>query len=415
MRNIKGPKSALTDFIEESGIEVRKRNIKRAENEESSDNKAERTENEKSRILKKSKVKKIRNSKPLEIGNLDFQVKSLEEMCIENVLANPENFQFTDKRLNLISMYLCRKRRMCLEYFNFLMEKCTESISIYDCSMIKDSDFYIKKNLKRVELFLCGQITEVTLNEMLRDNDSIEVLRITGAYLIEKFNLPPTLKVLDLTNCSRIENTIITNINDTYKKLEELKLSYCYNLTDEVPLQIEVERLFICESKLSEKFYKNSKNLKNMKALSVRRCAKINSLPKFTKIEYLDIDGLVELDNLSLPDTIKYLNASYCYNLKKFNYKNLEYLNVSKVGLSVQDLREIAELKSLKTLDLSWNNELTDDILKYLVDNLNLHEFIVFGCFALTAKSAGLAWQIRNKVRIVGNPAETTYLLNYNQ
>lgn len=397
MKSIKGPRSALSNFIEESGIKLQSnRTIKKSDAVQS-------------KVVEK-RTKKVRYQKPAEIVNHDRISPSLEDICISNILNNINMFTYTDSQLNLISMYICRNRLMNSDYFYFLLNNCKEELYIYDCSMIKDAEYLINKKLKKLELFLCGQITENSLNSILDGQDSLEVLRITGAYLIENIELPRSLKVLDLTNCSRISNNLIGSINKTYERLEELRLSFCYNLTDDVQLEVDIERLFICETTLSPVFYQ--KAIQNVRQLSIKRCPKINEIPSSGCLEYIDIEGMVTLKELHLPKSIEYIDASYCYNINSFQYPNLTYLNVSYINLNIESIKEICKNKKLKILDLSWNNNLDDKTLQYIVDNLHLNTLIVFGCFGLSQESARLAWKMKDRLEIVGSPAETLFLLN---
>lgn len=402
MKNIKGPKSALTDFIADNGITIN--HIKSPKSKEKEENKIQNP--------KKQKNKKIRFEKPSELSNIPNKIVSLEDEHISNILQDTNNFRHDDKTFELIAQYLSRKRLMNNFYFNLISESCTEKFKIYDCSMIKDNEYKVHKNLKFLELHQCGQLTGETLSNILRDMKSLECLRITGAYLIEDFNLPPGLSILDLSNCSRLSDLIIEKINKLYVKLDELRLSFCYRLTDKAILKTEVKRLYICETNLTESFYSTFNNISKIEFLSLNNCPKINSLPPMDHVIHLDIQGMVNLEKLKISNGIKSLNISYCYNLRSIEFPNLEELNVSHINLNENELMDLCKNKKLKYLDLSWNHHLNDEILIYIIENLNLKILIVWGCFGLTSKSAKLAWALKDKLSIIGNPSETRYLLD---
>ena len=395
MRNIKGPKSALSDYIQQSNIRIK--NIEKCENIVESP-----------RISKPKASKRVKYSKPFELVNSET-IKILEEdKLIENTLQNIDKIEITDELLNTISMYLSRKRKMSKQFFDFLVDKCRDKLVIYDCSMIKDSEFVISKNLRRLELFQCGQLTESTLNFILSQMKDLEILKITGAFLIENFNVPSKLKILDVSNCSRLKNSFINNINSSLKELEELKLSFCYGFTSEAELFVNVRSLYICETKLSEKFYNN---IKTIRKLSIKRCPNINSLLDISELEYLDIEGIVTVNHIPSSTKLLSLNITDCVQIEDLDFINLKYLKAANISLNENKIEQIFKMKNLKELDISWNVFVGDNILEKLLNMPTLQKISVFGCFGLTKMSVDLAYRNRHKFKIIGNPSETKYLL----
>jgi len=397
MKNIKGPKSALTDFIEEHGIKIQhKKEISGAINDIKE-------------ITKKKRTKRIKICKPLETVNRPDSVLEEEEKRMVSMLSNIENHQFDDESLRKIAIYLSKNRLMNQFYFQFLIERSKDKLSIFDCANIPDSSFLNFKDLKTLELFQCGQLTETTLNAILSNMERLTVLRITGAYLIENFEIPKTLNILDLTNCSRLSDDFICNLNESLTSLDELRLSFCYGLSSMAQLSLSIKHLFICETKLSENFLQNFEDLTS---LSVSMCPNINDLPTFRCIKHLDVGGITTLENIKLPETIESLNISYISSFGKFDYPNLKYLNLSHSNLDKDDFFKIYSCKALKHLNISWNQIVDDDIFQGLLTDLNLEKLEVFGCFGLTKASAALAYSIKDRCEVVGNPSETIYLLD---
>lgn len=297
---------------------------------------------------------------------------------------------------------------MSQHYFDFLVESASQSLCIFDCSQIREHGFGVWRSLRRLELFQCGQLSESALNCMLRCMPGIEVLRITGGYLLESFEIPRTLKVLDVSSCSRLQDRFIDSINASFKRLEELRLSHCYGLTSSAMLTAEVENLFICETKLSERFLDNAGSIRS---LSVKRCPNINMLPDLMSIEYLDAERVASLKSIVVSESIRHLNVSYCAQLENFLHPELEYLDVSYICLSQEDLRNILQCRKLRHLNISWIPAVDDAVLEMMVNGLSLEKLVVFGCFGLTESSASLAYSIRHRCEVVGNPSETLYLL----
>lgn len=398
MRNIKGPRSALTDFIEENKIRVSRVPKPKVVAE------APRVERPKRR------PKTISYAKPIEIVNLETTEAQQQDSELEAMIVNLESLNADDDLLRRISMFLSTKRLMNKSYFDILVKSVTEDLAVFDCSRIKSQEFDIRKNLRSLELFQSGQIKSDTLSLILKPMTRLRVLRVTDAFLLTNFEIPPHIKVLDVSNCSRLGREFIENINHTLTSLDELRLSYCYKLPkDDLELRISVERLYICETKLSDRFIRQ---LKGLKHLSVKRCPNINQLPDLREIVYLDAEGIISLTSLPKLKDATHLNISYCVNIDSFALSKLRYLNVAHTELTPARLAEIYKCKDLEVLDVSWNNIIDDSAVRKLVERLNLKRLHVFGCFQLTTKSVELAYSIRSRCLIVGNPSETHYLLN---
>jgi hypothetical protein len=404
MVSVKGPRSALTDFIEQHGIKIDKQQLQL---------------NKETTIKNIRKVqprqKRAKKSKPFELSNSENNQKSLQNILVENILCNLDEYELEDKHLEMISLYLSQYRKFNLDYFRFIVEKSKKALTIYDCSMIKDSDFIINNmNLTTLELHQCGQLSNYRCNEILSNLKNLEILRITGGYLLTEINLPEKLKILDLSNCNRISNSIITEINRKYKTLDELRLSYCYKITDCIKLKTLITYLYLEETLISENFY----NVKNIRTLSVKNCQNINELKKNYKlIEYLNIENITPATDIKIGPKIKHLNLQRCYRLNKWienssRLKNIEYLNISYLKFDSFDF--IYKLTNLKELDLSWCEGVSDTLIIDLIEKTKIEKIYVFGCFNLTSKLAEKSYECKNTISVVGNHAETKYLIENN-
>ncbi|KAF7682540.1 DNA repair protein rhp7 [Astathelohania contejeani] len=424
MVTIKGPRSALTDFIQEEGIKIQKRKTKIIHSTIS---------------IPRKKKKVARRSKPMEICNLDNSSTALEDIVLKKIDSEYWKYVMNDEQLERYASYLGRTRLMDDEKFKYFVSSCKYSLVIYDCSEIISYSI-LPSNLQKLCLYYCGQLGKLDLTEFT----DLKELRVTGAYLLENFYLPSTLNILDVTHCSRLNDDFILQINDKFDELEELKLSYCYGISNNILLKCVVKRLFLCETRITDFFLRNlnkSKNINSVKNnrvkrcdikeiydkiqitgieyLSLKRCPNISIKElEFDSIKYLDVEGIACLKKLNLPSNVEFLNVSYCYNLNEISniYKNndflIKHLNLGKIG-NIKKIEKIFKWKNIKDLDLSWCEQVDDKFIEILIKELPLLERVyVFGCFNLTEKIGRMAWEIKNSIKIIGNPAETTYLLN---
>ncbi|EOB14890.1 hypothetical protein NBO_13g0067 [Nosema bombycis CQ1] len=405
MASIKGPRSALTDFIEENNIKIRpngfindnlllEKPVKPVEQ-------------------RKKRVKRVKKQMPVELVNLDTINKTDKDIKVEEILENLENINYLeDDQLRDISSYLSRHRIYNRNFIAKIIKLSSDNLVIYDCSDIKDEDYIINKNLKVLELYQCGQLTSSRINKILKAQKKLEVLRLTGGYLVTELELPKSLKVLDLTNCSRLDDRIITEINRKYKTLEELRLSFCYKINGNIQLKIPVNKLFLCETKITEDFICNIPKIDQVKALSLNKCPLVNNLPiEFKSIEYLDIEGLTELKNLNICSKLKILNCKQCFNLplELLSYfESLEILNISYLQF---DFDTISYFTFLKELDISWCPSVFDNLIFEILDKFNLEKMYVFGCFGLSPKMSEDSWNNNRRTKVLGNPAETKFLI----
>lgn len=338
--------------------------------------------------------------------NINNYSPPLRDICLKKIEENfTTNAILKGESLDLFSKYLADKNKMNHEYFSYIINQSDDSLKIYDCSMIKDEYFLINKSFKNIELINCGQLTEETANKLINFNKNLEELSLIGAFQISKLNLPNKLKVLNLSD-TKITDEFIEYLNTKYNKLDKLVLQRCYNLKEST-LKIKVRHLDISDTLVKSNFIQH---FKEIEYLNVSNC-------DIT----LDTSNLVNLNHLFVENTqIKVINT----NLISLNVKNnktftelnltneIEYLNISGLNLYSSELRKIVNYKKLRNLDLSWNENVTDDLIEEIINALFLENLYVFGCFNLTEHTGKFAYEIYPKTRIIGNPAETKYLLS---
>ncbi|KAM0687799.1 hypothetical protein COBT_000957 [Conglomerata obtusa] len=533
MVSIKGPRSALTDFIEEHGLKIK---TKRKQNKETSKNQP---------VAKPTRVKRIKFNQPIELTNIDKQDLCDEELFFHNLHIQIQQMRIDgcdmlnitksvcldEQRLFIFAQFLSRNRLMDTFYYDLFVSCCSHELRVYDCSMIRDYNVY--KDLRVIELHSCGQLTENSLNEMLSFCTNLEVLIITGAYLIESIEIPSTVKYIDLTHCSRLCEKFVDFLNETFTHLDVLILSFCYGIK-KFDFKFSVKELFLCETLVDESSLLEMPGFYDLEKLSFKRCSNVFSIEdknydnnnlsdkneqdknydnnnlsdnneqdkkydninlsdnneqdkncmdnpcddkqyddeinnndiinnnriddtinndkqnddernnndiinnnkiddtinndkhttnfcdnnkidfsKFTKLKYLDIEGISTLNEIKLPSTIKTLNISYCYNINFESLGNLieiNELNLSRINYI--DLSILINFKKLKILNIGWSTQINDESLLRIIDACQeLEEITVFGCFNLSEKIGKIAWERKHCLKIIGNPSETQYLL----
>lgn len=400
MASIRGPRSALTDFIEEHGIKVKSTRKTRARTEK------------RDPTPRKLRRKTMYTSQPVEIANIEAE--SAEDRRMEEICRDPHSHRLSGDELEAFAAYLGRSRQMSPFFFEYIVDAAGDSLVLFDCSMIPDSLFgRISRPLVRLELHLCGQLSSQTLSGILERSPALETLRVTGAYLLDDIELPAGLRVLDLTHCSRLENRIVDRISAQFELLDELRLSFCYGIDEACVLRTAVRRLYLCETRIRTSFLAAMKDIEHVEELSLKRCVNIDGMDvRFTRIRKLDIEGITDIRSLDLPGTIEDLNIAHCYDMRDFCYPSLRSLNVSHIDLTGGELATIAGLESLETVDVSWCRGVSDETVSALAASGRMRRIDVFGCFELSQASAELAWRLRDSVRIVGNPSETSFLLH---
>lgn len=309
-------------------------------------------------------------------------------------------------------------------YFQYLLNNCDKELYIYDCSMIKNELFILNKQLIVLELHYCGQLRDTMLNSMISNMSSLKKLVIKGGFLLNNIKLPKNVEHIDVSDCSRLKDDFIDYINGNYECLKMVKLSKCYGLTEHCMLRVFVECIHICDTNLSHLFFKFLLNVGRIRELSIRKCPnlfRLNNkniviLENFKQLEYLDIEGISTIKQLNVASCLRHLNLTCCYNVEIGSLLlnvNLEYLNLSRLNLGVDGLKMVVRFVELRVVILNWSEKLTDDVLEYILMRLSKLEVVhVFGCFNLSERSGEMAWERKNKVRIIGNPAETRFLLN---
>ncbi|EJW03241.1 hypothetical protein EDEG_02409 [Edhazardia aedis USNM 41457] len=177
MVTIKGPRSALTDFIKEHGLNEIRPNTTEKEKED-----------KKTITPKQKKVKKIITQQPIELINLtenQFDIANEQKYIELYNIINDKNETNTklddligDIDLDLFSKYLSQTRRINFKIFEFIVNNSSNQINIYDCSQIKNDEYAILfskiEQLEELSLYFCGQLTNEMCNYLLQNTKNLK-------------------------------------------------------------------------------------------------------------------------------------------------------------------------------------------------------------------------------------------------
>lgn len=421
---IKGPRSALSKFLKENNIKVSNYGKNTQQKDDVNNDMKHFIHTRKQKIYKKNK--RIKPDLPFEIINFECKM-TLKLLVLEKIHNNFCSYKLNDEQVHEYSMYLHKKRLLTQRIFDHLVECADKKLIVYDCSMI--STFNICKDLHHLELHYCGQLTEEQLNSILRHNKNLKVLKITGAFLLKNIDLFGTdqhnrlhvqkhLRVIDFSNCSRLNNSCFNQINQL-NELDLLNISYCYGFTSECRLKINVKRIIADETKISDKFFM-MKDINYLDELSIANCPLLfvdkgtfAEFIGFFKLTKLNIEGISPIQHVRL-NTLNELKAKNCFNLAMpLENSDLKVLDISRIDYSRDDLKLIMHFKNLEYLNVSFNSNVDDLLIAEYVSKIkNIKTIVLFGCFKLTKKCGELAWSIKNSIKIVGNHAETMYLMD---
>lgn len=404
---IRGPRSALSQFLESENIKVEK--------PESSP----QIKEEKEQVIAPKptrKNKRLKFSHPTEIVNFRGR-RSVTEILLQKIHANIFKFKLNDDQIEEYANFLFEKLSLTQEIFDHISECASEKFTIRDCSMIKSFDKI--KNLKHLYLGYCGQLKNSSMKQILDNNPDLETLHISGAFLLEDLDLSKHRKLqnLNVKDCSRLTNTFMDNLN-THSTLKYLNISHCFRINRKAKLNINLQRLSLDRVHITKKFFK-SIDLSQIEDLSIGNCPFLFKngknrlkLKNFTALKKLNIEGISEIPKIKNRN-LEELRASNCFPLVLPPFqKHLRYLDVSNCNLTEKDLSKILNYSNLEYLNISFN-PLVDDkfVLKAIKKFKNIREIVVFGCFLLSEDLGDLAWKIKDSIKIVGNHSETKFLL----
>ncbi len=263
--------------------------------------------------------------------------------------------------------------------------------------------------------------------ENLKDMINLRRLRISGLN-------PPPSTLNHLTNLEELAIATMTNSCSLrgLTKLESLKLKYNDSATTDLAFFQDLTRLTNLDLMHSRaEVHSQFRHLTSLKRLNLRLCwisnvffQNISLLKKLNELHLIACPGiaipqmqdLAELTNLtslsliltniSSTEPLKHLSLkelclNYCYRLNAeytdniIHMTSLKTLHLNVTNLGDRDMRNIAKLVQLTSLEISCGENITDDGLLMLGSLKNMTSFQVNSCPYITGK--GL--KIINKFR----------------
>lgn len=160
----------------------------------------------------------------MDSSNVFIDANPIKLINSKLLFTNSPLFPTLDQFLEGFSKFLSRKRLMNQDFYDFLVKNSKNTLKVFDCSSI--TRFHLNNSCKHVELHTCGQMLDTSF---LLNCRNIEKLTITGAFRIRTIPIPEKLRKLDISFCTNIKDDFFDNI-DKNAPLEELVLNNCYGL-----------------------------------------------------------------------------------------------------------------------------------------------------------------------------------------
>lgn len=384
-----------------------------------------------------------RRFKRLKIASdtLDLKTNNNIPSLQEIVISKLQGLNFNDKEslnsvmgmisntnLQKISDTLCKNRSLNSQNLPIFFDKGEsglEELKFGDCSDLKNEDFiniftHIK-NLKRVELHRCGQLTSASLS-FIGENfgDRIEKIWVDGAFLVTeatwlKFfeNMNVNLKSFRLGNTHRFTNLCLEKLFSECVNLVEIWIDKLHTITDytfigkgtpslkRIIVNNPVDETVLDDESLKTIF--GNIDCSNLEILNLDQCTgvtnesilmlmryKLNELHEFSiaDLDQVDNDSLLELFGVNEFKNLNKLCLRGCLEMEDdilpliFNFKKLTWLDLSCcLSLTFENLNELSINTSIRRLSLSFVYCVDDDLLMKILQKLPYLEIVeVFGC-----------------------------------
>lgn len=291
-------------------------------------------------------------------------LKNLKSLTVEHAYdMGEEFFQSVADLPNLVSLELIDCEYILDQYLRYLTphKKLTTLIfhdspgSVFLENKFTESCFkHLPPEITFLEVIRCFEITDNGLS-YLTDLKSLQGLRLRGNFTDRGFSFLCELKnlqKLDLGSCKEVTETGFKKLG-LLKNLQDLTLSDTNHMTD-------------------ESF--NILGTLPLKKLKLDHCTSVSDKG------YQAIKALNELEHLEL-------EWSEIKNLKSFvTLSKMESLNLTGNWLPDDQIKHLASLNSLKSLNLSYNREIRDQGIEALSKLPKLHFLDLSFCSNITKK-----------------------------
>ncbi|KAF7620139.1 hypothetical protein AFLA_005453 [Aspergillus flavus NRRL3357] len=280
---IRGPHSALTDFLASNNIsaaqirEDYRRRLEEAEHQGASEEPSEPAENDEAEQSLDESSEQRKNRKRKEAANL-AKIKqskepqwgapltgrrqnqsnlldgiaqqgalSLAEMCTKKVADNINDIEeFGDlpsPLLHRLSQILSKRRALTSRTLNLFLRPDLDSINIYDSAKLETNDFQkifaFMPTLTNVNLRFAGQLKNTVIEYLLGRDLRLKYLQLDAANLVSDSHwrrlfekLGPQLEALKLSNLDfSLDDETVEVLCRNCTELRRLKLKQCWKIS----------------------------------------------------------------------------------------------------------------------------------------------------------------------------------------
>ncbi|RAL37087.1 hypothetical protein DM860_004009 [Cuscuta australis] len=377
---------------------------------------------------------------------------SLQDLCMAILVKNADAVTSLDCIPDVIKHKLCHilcdSRKMNNHFLGLLTCGFPTEIRLRDCSWLTEEDF-IKffegcqtSNLTVLQLDQCGRCLPdftllATLARLPNTLSALTTLSVKGACRLSDTGLSalvssaPSLRSINLSQCSLLSSDGIKCLSESLGSvLKELYLDDCQAIDSVLllPSLLKLEHLevlsvagihTVCDEFVIEFV---SQRGHNMRELTLNDCMKLTdrslkavaeSCPALCAIDLSNlckltdyslgflVNGCIALDKLMLCRNAFSDEAIAAY-LETFgnSMKELSLNNISKVSHNTA-MALAKRCKNLRSLDVSWCRNLTDEALGLIADHcLSLEVLKCFGCTQVT--NVFLEGHSNPQVKIIG-------------
>ncbi|KAL7133253.1 hypothetical protein ABFS83_12G128400 [Erythranthe nasuta] len=371
-----------------------------------------------------------------ELRKSQKQVPSLQELCLSILAKNADaitSLDFVpDVLRHKICWFLCDNRRMDSHFLELLVRGSPTEIRVRDCSWLSEELFtktFEGCNASKLTVFQFDQggacLPDYTLNATLaRSTNSLPALTtlsLKGAYRLSDAGLntlvsaAPSLKSIDISQCPMLTSDGICLLaNSLQLVLRELYIDNCHGIDamSILPALLKLENLevlslagiqTVCDDFVS-KFV--SIHGCRMKELVLADCIELTDSSikvigdTCSKLRAIDLSNLCKLTDISIGHLANGCRAiqmlKFCRNA--FSDEAIAaYLDVRGALLNDLSLNNVIQVsnhtalslarncRNLRSLDLSWCRNLTNEALGLVVDSCSSLEVLkLFGCTQVT-------------------------------
>lgn len=288
-----------------------------------------------------------------------------------------------------------------------------ESLNLSGCYNVIDNGLlqtftFDMPSLKILDLSLCKQVTDHSLNKIATFLKNLEILELGG--------------------CSNITNMGLLMIAWGLKKLKKLNLRSCWNISDNgighlaglsketaygTP-QLECLGLQDCQRLSDESLKYISQGLTNLKTINLSFCISVTDsglkyLSKMPKLEELNLracDNVSDIGMAGLTDDggcgISLLDVSFCekigdqalHHISQGLY-HLKSLSLSSCQITDEGLEKLTRMRDLQVLNVGQCSKITDKGLEMLGNELlNLQSIDLYGCTSITTKGIDIIMKL---------------------